>query len=87
MRRCVFMDFRSGRLSLTESLFISSACIAFTTVTEEDMHAFNQYACVDREPVDIHCMKSDLGAPDLPADEVRLEIVKIHLMIAKQRYS
>lgn len=28
------------------------------------MHAFSQYACVDRESVDIHCMKSDLGAPE-----------------------
>ena len=59
-----FLHFRCWQLSLTESLFISSACIAFTTVTEEDMHAFSQYACVDRESVDIHCMKSDLGAPE-----------------------
>lgn len=28
------------------------------------MHAFIQYGCVDGVPVDIHCMKSHLSAPD-----------------------
>ena len=38
-------------------------------------------------PVDIPSMKSHLSAPDFTSSRGEAEIVKIHLMIVKQRYS
>lgn len=56
-----FLQFHSWKIYLTAIVVHFSVYIAYTVVTKEDMHAFNQ----DSVPVDIHCMKLHLSAPDL----------------------